>query len=152
MKVILKEKLPSLGDAGICIEVKDGYARNHLFPRGLAVLATPGNLREAEALVASRSRDQEKIREEAEALKERLSAIRLRIPSRAGKSDKLFGSITPSDIAQFLSKAGVTLSKRLITLKEPIKNLGEFRARVDLHPEIKAEIVIEVVREEKSHG
>lgn len=152
MKVILKEKLPSLGEAGICVEVKDGYARNHLLPRGLAVLATSGNFREAEVLVASRRRDQEKIREEAEALKERLSEIRLRIPARAGKSDKLFGSITPSDIAQALSKAGVALSKRLIALKEPIKNLGEFHVKVDLHAEIKAEIVIEVVREENNHG
>lgn len=147
MEVILREEVKGLGKAGALVRVKPGYARNFLLPRGLAFEATEGNKKridtEQKALVAKASSE----RGEAEAFAARLAATHLRLKAKAGEGDKLFGSITTSDLADALGQAGITVDRRKIELDHPIKQLGFHSVPVRLHPDVHAEFKVTVEQE-----
>lgn len=147
MKIILKEAVPKLGNAGEVKNVSDGYARNFLFPRGLAELATPSNLqtlnRRLAALAAAEAKELTGYRELADAL----SKTPLRFTLKIGVEGQAFGSITAKDIADALARAGVAVQKNWIELASPIKTTGEHRVTINLPHGILAEAQILVTPE-----
>jgi len=149
MKVILKEDVKALGSMGDIVNVKDGYARNYLIPKKLAVPADEKNLKEFLHHKRMIERKLNKVKYQAEQLKEKLEEIELTIKQRVGKSGKLFGSITSLVIEKELEKLGLNIDRKKILLQEPIKTLGHFKIKVKLHPEVIAELKVNVVEEEK---
>ena len=149
MEVILIQDVPSLGDAGETANVAPGYARNYLIPKKLALPATAGNLRQWEDMKNTRMKAQERDKIAAESLKERIEALSITIAKAAGEEDKLFGSVTSSDIAHALEEQGVDIDRRKIVLSENIKRLGDYTISIKLMTEVVAELKLEVVREEK---
>lgn len=147
MEVILKDDVPSLGHRGEVVTVKDGYARNYLFPRKLALPATPGNRKQVEQEKAAHARREAKEQSDAEALAAMLAQVALTIPAKAGESDQLFGSITAMDIAEALALKGYTIDKRRVVLEEPIKTIGEYDVSLRLHREVTASVKVNVIRE-----
>jgi large subunit ribosomal protein L9 len=147
MKVILREDIETLGRAGDVVKVADGYGRNYLIPRSLAVLADTRNLKALEherKVIEARAK---KARKSAEAQAERISAVALVIPAKAGEEGKLFGSVTSRDVAEALAKAGVEVDRRLVLLDEPIKQVGEYKVRVKVATDIVPEVSVSVVAE-----
>ena len=147
MDVILRDDVEKLGHAGDVVSVKNGYARNYLLPRGLAYPATDGNKRRLESEQKSRSRRAEAEVTEARELATRLEAVSLSFTMKAGEGDKLFGSVTSSDIAERLKAEGFTVDKKTVELSEPIKALGVYKVPVRLHADVKPEIRVWVVKE-----
>jgi len=147
MKVILSQDIATLGEEGKIVEVADGYARNYLLPRGLALEATPKNIK----LFQQRQRIEQERRarrkEEAETLARRIEELSLTIASKSGEKERLFGSITAQDIAKSLEKEGIEISKKKILLESPIKTLGDYTVPIKLHPEVTANLKIRVVKE-----
>ncbi len=147
MQVILKEEVKSLGHAGEVVSVKDGYARNFLIPKGIAIEANPKNVK---ALEQERKKIQDLVRKErakAEELASRISSVSLVIKAKSGEDDKLFGSVTAVDIADSLKNEGIEIDKRKIALDEPIKRLGDYTVSVKLYTEVAAQLNIQVVSE-----
>jgi len=147
MKVILREDVKDLGHIGEMLTVKDGYARNFLLPRGLALEA---NTRNVNALEHEKKKIQEMIKKSksgAEGLSARIAATTIIIKAKAGEGDKLFGSVTAMDLAEALKKEGLDIDRKKIVLEEPIKRLGNFTVNVKIHPEISAQFVVQVVSE-----
>lgn len=147
MKVILKEDVKNLGLAGSIVNVADGYARNFLIPRNLAVEASTKNIK---ALEQERKRIEEaarKAKEMAQEISKRLSSITLQIKAKAGEEGKLFGSITNADISEALKKEGFDVDKRRIVLEEPIKRLGSYTVNVKLHQEMTVPVNINIISE-----
>jgi len=149
MEVILLADVRNLGDKDDVVVVKPGYANNYLVPQGYAMPATRGNIKQLEENQRQASHRQEKIKEEAQKMCDLLSALSLRIPSLVGKDDKIFGSVTPLQVANILKEKGFDIDKRKVMLPEEIKTLGEYTATVSLHKEVKAEIKIEVVNKDE---
>ncbi|MBN1883681.1 MAG: 50S ribosomal protein L9 [Deltaproteobacteria bacterium] len=149
MEVILIQDVPSLGDAGDTASVAPGYARNYLIPKKLALPATAGNIRQWEDMKNTRKKAKERDTHAAEAIKEHIEALSITIAKAAGEEDKLFGSVTSSDIAQALEEQGVEVDRRKIVLSENIKRLGDYTVSIKLMTEVTAELKLEVVREEK---
>lgn len=147
MQVILKEDVKNLGRIGDVVEVKDGYARNFLIPRGLAVEANPKNIKALEHEKRKIQEAAKKLRFSAEDLKSRIEGKTIVIKARAGEEDKLFGSVTAMDIADALKKEGIDIDKKKIIIEEPIKRLGDYSVTVKIHPEISAQLNIQVVSE-----
>ena len=147
MDVILREDVEKLGAAGDVVSVKDGYARNYLLPRGLAYAATEGNKRRLEAEQKSRTRRADAEAARAGEVSVRLEAVSLSFTMKAGEGDKLFGSVTSHDIAERLKGEGFDVDKKTIELPEPIKALGVYKVPVRLHPDVKPEIRVWVVKE-----
>ncbi|HSD30964.1 MAG TPA: 50S ribosomal protein L9 [Gemmatimonadales bacterium] len=147
MEIILREDVQHLGRAGEVVKVKDGYARNFLLPKGLAYPATEGNKKRVtfEADRLARLRDTEKQAAEGEATK--LTGVSLTFPVKVGEEDKLYGSVTASDIQRRLEEQGIHVDKRKIDLPEPIRSLGEFRVGIKLHAEVRPELTVVVVKE-----
>jgi large subunit ribosomal protein L9 len=147
MEIILREDVQHLGRAGEVVKVKDGYARNYLLPKGLAYPATEGNRKRVtfEADRLARLRATEKEAAEVEASK--LAGLSLTFPMKVGEEEKLYGSVTASDIQRRLEEQGIHVDKRKIDLAEPIRSLGEFRVGVKLHAEVRPEITVVVVKE-----
>ncbi|KPK00851.1 MAG: 50S ribosomal protein L9 [Gemmatimonas sp. SG8_28] len=148
MEVILRDDVPNLGRVGEIVKVKDGYARNYLIPQGLAYAATPGNKRRIESEAKRRTIRLAEQKSDAEATAARLAGVALAFTAKAGEGDKLFGSITSADIAKQLAQQGYTVDKRIIELAEPIRMIGDWSVRIRLHPEVRAEIMVSVTREE----
>jgi large subunit ribosomal protein L9 len=148
MKVILTTDLPHVGKMGQAVEVANGYGRNFLIPRGLAILATPGNQRnlaqQQKALLAREA----KTRAEAEALAGQLQGISLNITKKTGAGDRLYGSVTSMDVADLLKQQGFSLDRRKIVLEIPLKTLGAHKIPIRLHPEVVAELEVTVTKEE----
>ena len=147
MKVILREDVEKLGKAGEIVKVADGYGRNFLIPKQLAVPADIRNVRTLEherRVIESRAK---KARKAAESLAEKVAAVSLTLPARAGEEGKLFGAITSRDIAVALEKAGVAVDRKHVQLAEPIKQLGDYKVKVKLGAEIVPEISVSVVPE-----
>lgn len=145
MKVILKKDVKSLGKKGQVCEVSDGYARNFLFPRELAVEATTGNLNDLASKKANEQRKKEKEKQEAQELAAKLNSITLEVITKTGEGGRLFGSVTNKEIAEALkAKYKIDIDKRKIELKEPIKALGTFNVQVKLHPEVSAQFQVQV--------
>jgi large subunit ribosomal protein L9 len=149
MEVILIQDVPSLGDAGDTANVAAGYARNYLIPKKLALPATAGNIRQWEDMKNTRMKAKERDKVAAEALKERIEALSITIAKAAGEEDKLFGSVTSSDIAHVLEEQGIDIDRRKIVLDENIKRLGDYTVHIKLMTEVVADLKLEVVREEK---
>ncbi len=148
MKVLLLENVKGLGKAGEVKEVADGYARNYLIPRGMAVPATPENLSRAEYQKKVREEKMKRLAEDMQALAEALSGMTLTFRVKAGEKDKLFGSITTADIALALEKElGRPFDKHKIELEEPIKQLGIYSVPVRLMPGLVATVRVVVERE-----
>jgi large subunit ribosomal protein L9 len=147
MEIILREDVQHLGKAGEVVKVKDGYARNYLLPKGLAYPATAANKQRItfETERIAKQRAAEKGAAEAEAA--RLSGVRLTFVAKVGEEDKLYGSVTASDIQRQLEEQGFHIDKRKVDLPEPIRELGEFRVGIKVHPDVRPEILVTVVKE-----
>ncbi len=146
MKVILLQEVKKLGDRGDVKEVSNGYARNFLIPKGLAMEATPKALKDLETQKKTLERKEQDEKEKMEALAEKLKGVKVTLSARVGEGGKLFGSVTSKDIAQKLQEQGYNVDRRKIDLGEPIRGLGSYTVTLKLHPEISAEI--EVIVEE----
>jgi large subunit ribosomal protein L9 len=177
MKVILMQKVERLGEPGQQVDVADGYARNFLLPKQLAVLATPGRLRSLAQLTAQARNLEDRLKQEATALAERLAAVQITLTRRATEdapaeapvtapaaatedapaaeaavpatpaAPKLFGSVTSQDLSDALAAQGLSIEKKKIVLPEPIKTLGVHRVPIRLHAEVLAELTVTVHRE-----
>ena len=145
MKVILKRDVKGLGHAGDVKEVKNGYARNLLFPTGAAALADAGALANWERHRGEREAREQGIRAEAEAMAERLRELKLEVAVKAGEKNRLFGSVTNREIAELIAKEGIEIDRHDIHLRVPIKTLGDFKADIRLMPGLDAELSISVV-------
>ncbi|HEX4489840.1 MAG TPA: 50S ribosomal protein L9 [Acidimicrobiia bacterium] len=146
MKVVLRDDVDKLGLKGDLVDVADGYARNFLVPRGLAIRAESGVVRQAEAMRRNRSAREQRDREAAQAVADRLSGRTLAITARAGEGGKLFGSITAGDIvAAVQEQLGVEIDRRRLTLDEPLKELGPVELPVRLHTDVVATLSVDVV-------
>jgi large subunit ribosomal protein L9 len=147
MKVILKEDVKDLGHIGEMLSVKDGYARNFLLPRGLALEANPRNVKALEHEKRKIHEKMRKMKVSAEDLASRISAAAITIKAKAGEEDKLFGSVTAMDLAEALSKEGLEIDRKKIVLEEPIKRLGTYTVSVKVHAEVSAQFTVNVVSE-----
>ncbi len=145
MEVILTKDVDKIGKAGSVVKVKDGFARNLLLPKKLAVAVTPGNLKRLKEEKEKSVQESEKKKQEALALKERLEKLSLTISATAQDEKNLYGSVTQQDIADSLKEEGVEVDKNIIILDEPIKALGIYELNVKLHPEVSAKLKIWVV-------
>lgn len=146
MKVLLIEDVDNLGYAGDVKEVKDGFGRNYLFPQNLAVLATPGAMKQAETIrkVAEKRRAEE--RQDAEAIANQISGLELLFERRAGETGKLYGSVTSTDIADSIQeKTGIEIDKRKVALAEPIRGLGEQEVTIKLMIDLATTVQVEVL-------
>jgi large subunit ribosomal protein L9 len=145
VRVVLREDVEHLGRKGDLLDVADGYARNFLVPRGLAMKATKGVTSQAEAMRRNRQARDARDREAAEDLAGRLAVSTIRVGARAGEGGKLFGSVTSIDLADALrAQTGIEVDRRAIELDEPIKELGSREVPVRLHPEVTASLRVEV--------
>jgi len=144
MKLILREDVENLGKGGELVEVKPGYGRNFLIPRGLAVLANPKNIRDIEHQKAVATAKAAKLRASAEALAKRLSDTPIALKRKVGEQDKLYGSVTAMDVAEALAARGLQIDRRSIDLGEPIKTLGDFEVGVKLHSEVVGKVKVKV--------
>ena len=148
MKVILTNDMDELGLEGDIVKVANGYARNYLIPKGIALAATKQNI----TLTESRKKKIEirrlKAKEDAEKVRERLAGVTITICQKAGEEDKLYGSVTNIDIAAQLEKQGVIIDRRKISLDKPIKSLGEYDVPVKLYPEVTGSVKVVVIPEE----
>jgi large subunit ribosomal protein L9 len=147
MKVILKEDIPKLGTMGETVQVAPGYGRNYLIPQGKAVLATSKNFKELEHQRKLILRKAELIRKDAESFAEKFRGLTITLARKVVEEDKIYGSVSVSDISQALKEAGVEIERKLIKLDEPIKSLGEFQVPVNVHADVTAEITVQVVTE-----
>lgn len=147
MRVILMQDVKGIGKSGSIVNTADGYARNYLIPKNLAVEATGGNINALEQEKKKNDAKTKNIRKEAVEFSEKLSTITLTLTARAGEEDKLFGSITTMDIAEALKNEGVAIDRKKIMLDEPIKRLGLYTAGIKVHPEVTAKVNIKVVAE-----
>jgi len=148
MEVILREDIPELGQRGDVVTVKNGYARNYLLPRKLAMEATPGNRKQVAEMKAAGARREATEKSGADSLAAQLAEVVLTIPAKAGESDQLFGSVTAMDIAEGLEAKGFAIDKRKILLEEPIKTVGEYTVPLRLHRHVTASVKVNVVRAE----
>ena len=145
MKIVLKQPVSKLGDPGDLVTVSGGYARNYLIPRGLAVPATKGSLKQAEDWAKSKASRQAKERSDADARKAKLESQPLRVTAQAGPDGRLFGSVTASDVAEAIKEQlGVEIDRHDVELAEPIRHLGMHDVRIGLHPELAAAVTVEV--------
>jgi large subunit ribosomal protein L9 len=141
MKVILLEDVKNVGEKGQIINAKDGYARNFLFPKNLAIEATPSNLKNLENTKRLQDEKENEIYEEAKKLEEELMKITIVLKSKAGENGKLFGSITTKEIADSLeAEKGISIDKRKFELEEVIKSVGEYSVKIRLHPKVAAKM------------
>jgi large subunit ribosomal protein L9 len=145
MKIVLRADVEHVGEKGEIVEVADGYARNYLVPRGLALRATAGVEKQADAMRRSRDARDRRDRETAQGIADRLKPT-IRIEARAGEGGRLFGSVTSMDIADAVqAQLGVTVDRRDISLDEPLKELGTAEVAVKLHRDVTATLSVEVV-------
>ncbi|MCX5716577.1 MAG: 50S ribosomal protein L9 [Candidatus Omnitrophica bacterium] len=147
MKLILTQDVPSLGLIGEVVNVKDGYARNFLLPKGVAVPSTPQNMKLMEELKKKRQVEAKKTKDEALAVSERLADVSCTIPVKIIEEDRIFGSVTPEMIQKAFEAEGIRLDKRTIHIEEPIKKLGVYQVSVKLHPEVTVSCKVWVVKE-----
>jgi large subunit ribosomal protein L9 len=148
MKLILTQEVSGLGAPGDVVEVRDGYGRNYLLPRGLAVSWTKGGEKQVASIRRARSSREIKSVEEAQQVLAQLEATTVTLTARAGANGRLFGSITPADVAEAVkATGGPTLDRRRVELPQPIKSLGEYTVHVRLHSDLRADVRLQVVAE-----
>jgi large subunit ribosomal protein L9 len=147
MEVILREHVDNLGRRGDLVKVADGYARNYLLPRKMALLATDGNKKVIERERAKFDVKEAEEQKVAQAVADRLAAVEIEIARKVGETDALFGSVTNGDIAEALTAKSFDIDRRKIQLHEPIKKLGEFTVPVKLHRDVVVSLKVKVVAE-----
>jgi large subunit ribosomal protein L9 len=147
MKVILKEDVKNLGAMGQIVDVSVGYIRNFLSPRGLAVEANVKNIKSLEHQKRIIQEKAKKIKNQAQDLSAKISAMTLVIKTKSGEEGKLFGSVTSMDIAEALKNEGIEIDKKKIDIEEPIKRLGVYTVSLKLHSEIPTQVNVQVVEE-----
>ena len=147
MEVILKEDVNKLGSRGDVVKVAEGYGRNFLLPRKLAIQATAGNKAVIVQMKAASVRRSAKEKTQAEELAKQFDGLSVSFHKRAGEHDQLFGSVTSSDIGEALAKKGINLDRRQIQLHEPLKTLGEFTVPVRLHKEVTTHLKVVIEKE-----
>ncbi len=149
MELILKERVEKLGTKGDIVRVSDGYARNYLLPKKLAVVATPANIKQIEQEKTTAVRREAKEKQDAQSLAEQLLKVSVLLSRKVGENNVLYGSVTSMDIAEALEAKGFTIDKRKIELDEAIKNLGQFDVPVKLHREVTASVRVEVSEDQE---
>jgi len=148
MQIILQEDVEKLGNRGQVVEVKEGYARNYLLPRKLALEASPGNMKRLEKMRAAFAKKAAVEVADAQKLAELLAGVSLEISRKSGENDQLFGSVTAADISDALAAQGYTIDRRKIQLAEPVKLIGNFDIPIKLHREVTATVKLTVKKEE----
>ncbi len=146
MKVILKQRIEKIGDAWDMVNVKDGFARNFLFPQDLAFEATKKNLNLRQELMASLSASAQKEKSSAQALAKKIADASFTLAAEANIDDKLYGSVDENEVAKLLASEGYTVEKKNILLNEPIKVLGVYEIPIKLHPEVSTKIKVWIVK------
>jgi large subunit ribosomal protein L9 len=147
MQIILQEDVEKLGNRGQVVEVAEGYARNFLLPRKLALEASAGNMKRLERMRATFAKKEATEKEAAEKLAELLAGVSISLTRKAGENDQLFGSVTTADLSAALEAQGYTIDKRKITLTDPIKLVGEYQIPIKLHREVTANVKLLVAKE-----
>ncbi|ACD67290.1 MAG TPA: 50S ribosomal protein L9 [Sulfurihydrogenibium sp.] len=149
MKVVLTKDVEGWGTIGDVIEVKKGFARNYLIPRGLALELTEENKRFIDNILAQKARKLQREKEKAFELAKKLNGVEIEIERPIGVTGKMYGSVTTSDITEKLKEKELEVDKKKIMLRSPIRNLGSYNIQVKLHPEVSATIKVHVVPESK---
>jgi len=146
---VLRDEVPSLGRRGDICEVADGYAQNYLIPKGLAIRATRGSEREADAMRRRREIADAAVLSEAQEMAERLAGCNIRVVARAGEAGRLYGSVNAANLAAAIAEQErVVLDPEMLEIPEPIKEVGSYVVPVKPHPEVAAEVNVEVIAEE----
>jgi large subunit ribosomal protein L9 len=148
VEVILLKDQRHLGTRGEVIKVKPGFARNYLLPQGIALEATPGNMKVFESLKAKIDALHNRERDAAQAIADRLEGTRVEVAKRVGETETLYGSVTATEVADLLAAKGFEIDRRRIDLEGGIKTVGDHEVRIDLHAEVEAKIIVTVVPEE----
>ena len=148
MRVILMQDVLHTGKRGEVIDVKPGHARNYLIPQGMALLATSGNLKYFDQQRTKIDAQHAKEREAAAEIAAQIAGTRLTVAKRVGESETLYGSVTATEVAELLEGKGISVDRRRIDLEGGIKSLGDHEVRIELHPEVVAEVTVTVVAEE----
>lgn len=148
MKIILRDNVEGLGRRGEIVDVADGYSRNYLIPRGLAMRATRGAERDAEAMRRVEDQRDAQSRDAANALAQRIGATPMVIAARASEEGRLFGSVGISEIVGAAAHAGIEIDRRVVQLDEPIKEIGDHSVTLELHPDVKMAISVAVIADE----
>jgi large subunit ribosomal protein L9 len=147
MKVILLDDVAKVGRRGEVRDVSDGYARNFLIPKKLALGASAGNLKNLEHIKRQQESKAERIKGDAQGLQQRIEALSYEERRQASEEGKLFGSVTSQDVVDFLDRHGIKVERRRVHLDEPIKSLGETQVPIRLHTDVTAQLRVSVVRE-----
>ncbi|HNR37883.1 MAG TPA: 50S ribosomal protein L9 [Acidobacteriota bacterium] len=147
MKIILIQEVDNVGRRGQIVNVSDGYARNYLIPRKLAMPASAANLKYVETQKLNWAKQEAKLKDEAEVLAKALGDVSIAVAKKVGEGDSLYGSVTTMEIADGLSHRGFNIERRKIRLEHPIKTLGEYTIPIKLHAEVTAHIKLQVQRE-----
>jgi large subunit ribosomal protein L9 len=147
MKIILLDDVAKVGRRGDVRDVSDGFARNFLIPKKLALTASPGNLKGLDHIKKQQDAKAGRIKGDAESLRERIEALVYEERRQASEEGKLFGSVTAQDIVEFLERSQISVERRRVHLDEPIKTLGENTVTIRVHPEVTAQLRVNVTRE-----
>ncbi len=146
MRVLLNENLPNLGNVGDVVKVKDGYARNYLIPRSLAVLANEAHRAEFEHKKRVLEKKKAIILADKKSVAKKIEKLKFSIAKQVGEEDRIFGSVTTAEIAALLESESVVVDRRTISFPEEIKKVGEYKVDITLHPEVTAKLKIAVVK------
>ncbi len=149
MKVILVKDVEGWGTLGDIIEVKPGFARNYLIPKGLAFPATENYIRHVQEIIRQKNRKLEKEKEKALELAQKLDGLEIEIKRPVGPTGKMYGSVSSADIVEALKEKGIEVDKKKIMLRNPIRDLGAHNITIRLHPEVSAKIKVHVIPEEE---
>lgn len=144
MKVVLIKDLEGYGVFGDVVNVKDGFAKNYLIPRGIALPATEGNLRHVQGIISQKARKLQKEKEKALQLAKKLEGLMLELYKQVGERGKLFGSVTAQEVAQALAEKGFQVDRKKVLIKNSIKELGIYTVTLKLHPDVSVDIKVEV--------
>ncbi|UTW60720.1 50S ribosomal protein L9 [bacterium SCSIO 12741] len=148
MEVILKQNVKGLGDTDDLVTVKDGYGRNYLIPKGMAIVATDSARKVREENLRQRAHKIQKLRDEAESTAKKLAEISIKVGAKVGENGKIFGSVTNLQVADAIKKLGFDIDRKNISiLEEPIKQIGTYEAKIKLHKEIESAVKFEVIEE-----
>jgi len=147
MKIILLDDVNKVGRRGEVRDVSDGYARNFLIPKKLALHATAGNMKNLDSIKKQQQAKADRVKDDAEALRARIEALTFEERRQASEEGKLFGSVTTQDMVEFLDRQGIRVERKRLHLEEPIKSLGDTSVSIRLHPEVSATLKVSVVRE-----
>ncbi|HUG80967.1 MAG TPA: 50S ribosomal protein L9 [Bryobacterales bacterium] len=144
LEIILKQEVRKLGDKGDLVRVANGYARNFLFPKEMAMPATAANRKQIDEMKASADREAARLQGDAQKLGDLLAKLTVEITARAGESDQLFGSVTSRDIAAYLAEQGYTIDRHKIIIKTPIRTVGEHAVAIHLHRDVEVPLTVKV--------